>query len=539
MEVNPKIVIELLLLVIILVIIVAKQISTYRSTKQRLSIFKEVFPKDSISSIKLDKNPDTEFVQGVICDYKNEVLDVIISSTNRYLQSLKGTIADFQIIKDIVDRNSDSVENEIDSQIPMPLYYGLMGTMAGIIIGVGSLLLSGAISGTMAKNAGLRDPIGRIVSAEGIVSLLLGVALAMIASIIGIILTTRASRKAKEVKVEVEQSKNDFLSWLQANLLPELSSDAASAIQRLAENLSSFNNTFASNNQELQRTLEVVRNSTKGQGDLIEKISRLNISEIASANVRVYDHLKNSAEHIGQFGQYVNNINDYLTLTKDLIEKLDASDRRTQLIEDMAEFFKKERSNIAMMDAVIQKSIGQTESMVSEMSEIFVDNVIRKFDTMSRTIDACYDTFEKSINEKNGIVLSVIDEEKRNISLLMSDSAEIGKNAIAAQSELVKSAMAEREVVLDKLVEELQSLRPLSKVMSDIASDFHELKNLNSSLRSVVDAIENAAFQQTGDHIPQIQSNQTKDSLWIKLAVGITCVIVSTVSIVIMIRVGL
>lgn len=56
----------------------------------------------------------------------------ILDSINNYLQKNKGAVSDFMLIKDIVERNCDSKEEEITIQTPIPLYIGLMGTMLGI-----------------------------------------------------------------------------------------------------------------------------------------------------------------------------------------------------------------------------------------------------------------------------------------------------------------------------------------------------------------------------------------------------------------------
>ena len=70
---------------------------------------------------------------------------VIIDSINKYLEKNKDAVTDFNLIRDIIDRNTDSIEEEIQTQIPIPLYYGLMGTMLGILIGVIALVFSGSL----------------------------------------------------------------------------------------------------------------------------------------------------------------------------------------------------------------------------------------------------------------------------------------------------------------------------------------------------------------------------------------------------------
>ena len=114
----------------------------------------------------------------------NGVRNTIITSINNYLERNNSSTSDFHLIKDIVDRNCDAADDEIQTQLPVPLYCGLMGTMLGIIVGILYLWLSGDLDALLGVAAAAGSGAG------GIKALLGGVALAMISSIVGIALTT-------------------------------------------------------------------------------------------------------------------------------------------------------------------------------------------------------------------------------------------------------------------------------------------------------------------------------------------------------------
>ena len=61
---------------------------------------------------------------------KNETQGDILNSINGYLLRNKGAVSDFMLVKDIVDRNVDKVDDEISNSLPTPLYLGLMGTLS-------------------------------------------------------------------------------------------------------------------------------------------------------------------------------------------------------------------------------------------------------------------------------------------------------------------------------------------------------------------------------------------------------------------------
>lgn len=91
-----------------------------------------------------------------------------------------------------MERHSDSLENEIQSQTPLPLYLGLMGTVAGIILGL--------------------TTISDFSQIENVVTILMSdVAVAMIASFTGILFTTLSLWRSKQCKVIVEERKTLFI----------------------------------------------------------------------------------------------------------------------------------------------------------------------------------------------------------------------------------------------------------------------------------------------------------------------------------------
>lgn len=80
-------------------------------------------------------------VSEVVVDDKetSSLLRDVIKTINNYLKKNKGGAADFHLIKDIVERHTDSLDEEINHKLPVPIYLGLMGTVLGIIIGLFSL----------------------------------------------------------------------------------------------------------------------------------------------------------------------------------------------------------------------------------------------------------------------------------------------------------------------------------------------------------------------------------------------------------------
>lgn len=118
---------------IIIVSIILLQFYFFFMNFIRMIEFRNIFKEESTWNI--NKNIQTEFVSG-ISGKGNRVFMSIINSINKYLENNSGSVIDFQLLKDAVDRHSDSVEEDINTQTPVPLYCGLAGTMAGVIFGL-------------------------------------------------------------------------------------------------------------------------------------------------------------------------------------------------------------------------------------------------------------------------------------------------------------------------------------------------------------------------------------------------------------------
>lgn len=212
---------------IIIIVIIVIQLFFFTKNFSRMRQFSNIFVNNA--SWHLRHNEETSLVDGIYGN-GNGIFTAIIASINKYLEKNSGSVIDFGLLKDAVDRHCDSVENDIATQTPIPLYWGLAGTMAGVIIGLWDLLQSNAIMTLMSSSGEVVINNASQNAASGINSLLSGVAWAMLASICGILLTTANSLLFKKCKLKEEDGKNSFLAWMQSELLPELPSNTSEAL---------------------------------------------------------------------------------------------------------------------------------------------------------------------------------------------------------------------------------------------------------------------------------------------------------------------
>ena len=374
----------------------------------------------------------------------------IMEAINSYLLKNKGAMGDFLLIKDIVERYCDAKRQELETQLPMPLYMGLMGTMLGIIIGIGYIAI---VSGFSAFINNPSDSIGALMG---------GVAIAMIASLIGIILTTYGSWTAKNASFQIEEEKNQFYTWIQTELLPVLGG-TENSLARLQENLLKFNRSFSANTTKLDKALQRVENSYESQIELIQMIQQLDIRKMATANVTVLRELQACTPQLERFSQYLNNANEYINHVNTLNDSINSQMERTQLIERMGAFFEQEIKDIEQRKAAISEAVGKVDDRLQQTLHSLQENadrsmqsmneaLVRKQDIFNRALDEQQDIFKKKIQE-NG---NLLDELKKleDISLAINKQSEKLDSELDSLNTL-KSKIEEMAIVQNRKMDDL------------------------------------------------------------------------------------
>ncbi len=367
-----------LLVPIIVATIIVLQIFFFVKNVLRMREYKKIFAEEK--SWGIAHNPETKFVSGIY-GRGNKVFESIKDSINKYLENNSGSVIDFSLLKDAVDRHCDSVENDINTLTPTPLYCGLAGTMAGVIVGLSSLLTTGSITALLSSGSGNFG-----TAAEGVNDLLAGVAWAMLASIMGILLTTIASLLFKRYKLQGESGKNTFLAWLQAKLLPELPSDTSDALNRLVKNLNKFNSTFAENTSSLRGALREVNESYRIQGDIIKAVHDMDVMKMAKANVR-----------------YLDDIHGYTDAIHTFTTQFEHEANRLHVLEEIQQYFMRHKAEIAKdsadVDVALRNALRTLKETASQNTGELNSTLVQQAEEFKRIIADEKDSFERLNSE--------------------------------------------------------------------------------------------------------------------------------------------
>lgn len=439
---------------IIVFIVIAFQVSFFWKNLKRMHTFRDIFSAPSSWAVQI--NEDGQTVSGINGE-GNSVFKLIKDNINDYLGNSQGSVIDYNILKDAVDRNCETIEDEINAQMPVPLYCGLAGTMAGVIVGLFSLLSEDSISNLMTSGSKSVESATLAMNgaASGINDLLAGVALAMVASILGIVLTTVNSVLFKQFKRQEEEGKNKFLSWVQSILLPELPNDISDSFSMFVDNLNRFNDTFRENTRGLGHTLEQINGAYSTQADIIKTIQQMNVTRMATANVKVLNALSDCTDKLEQFNVYLNSIQGYTNEIEAFRQQLSSEANMVYLLMEMKDtlssiknFFRTELGEIDQRKQAIRNSVDNVDTYVNEALEKLKSSSVTSVDDLKKAIDDQSEGLKKFLDQEKQMLQDMSQEVRNEFDRQISQIPNLAKRLeditkVPSQLESLSGSIAE------------------------------------------------------------------------------------------------
>ena len=424
-----------------------KRLQNVFPSKLEETLQKSVDESQTVSIQLSDSNPQ---ISEDFC----KILDTI----NGYLSNHHGVVNDFHLMKDIVDRKCDNMEEEISSLTPMPLYLGLIGTMFGILVGVGYLIVSKSIDSMLSIDADK--------ASIGIKALLGGVALAMISSIVGILLTTVGALKSKNARVHHIETKNGFFDWLQIYLIPSLADNTTSAVLTLKQNLDIFNADFSNSIADLKSAFALMNQTFTQQESILERIEQIDLKKVAGANLKILSQLESTTSTLNVFNKSIADTTDYIERVRSLTSKLDDYLQRTDLIVEMGRFFKEEneqlKSRKTLLLGVVDGYKQEADVRTAEISQ-----VIGKIDsTLGEAIRELQENTQQRLDEFNAYVGSQ-DSKMRDLA----DSFSVSQ----MMQELKKVTESIRQLQLDLKDGMVASQKSMQQFTHELAAALSKL----------------------------------------------------------------
>ncbi|QMU26798.1 hypothetical protein [Adhaeribacter radiodurans] len=313
-----------------------------------------------VAEIELDliaaENPSPEFLE-------------IVNDTNNYLRNNKGAAADFNILKDISERQSEVLEKEINSTVATPLYVGLLGTFLGVIFGLSGIILGGGVTN------------------EAIQTFITGVVIAMVGSFVGLLLTLWGNTLFKNARFTRDRYQNDYYTFLQAQLLPRLHSDMAGSLSSLKAVLDAFNREFLDKVADFKPIIAGITANIEVQKDFLKKLEEIGYDQMAKASLQVFDKVTQSTEEFQKFLGYQQALNQSLeagvgsaTAVRSILDRLTGFERginnvgqyigqHDNLIQKQLDFFGTHEKEMNDISAKIEQYFDQAAGRLTELMD--------------------------------------------------------------------------------------------------------------------------------------------------------------------------
>ncbi|MEM9831515.1 MAG: hypothetical protein AAF944_12815 [Bacteroidota bacterium] len=331
---------------------------------------------------------------------------------NRYLLKSRGVVLDFALIQNLITRQEMQTQQGLQQKAWLPVLIGLGATLLGL--GIGTFFLPDL------SEEIITDAIYLSTAAV----FLSGAKISLLATVVGGLLTLlllggplpRAQRKAL-------QRKNEFLTLIQTEWLPQLAQDTTQTLQTLQGQLSGFQQHFMDNLTTLEGLLSKNYETLKAQEKIAQALQEIDIMQLAKANLEVFQSLNESARELAQFKDYLTQTNQMVDSTAGLTEKLNQFLYRTQQIESVLD----EIRSIAQKSEKLQNFLRSHFAELEQRSQVINDAVIKVDHVLDKSLQELLEHTQARIRTIRDLT---IQEESRLQKAFDDNQHAVGKLAM-------------------------------------------------------------------------------------------------------------
>ena len=428
----------------------------------------------------------------------------LIKDINDYIKKSKGTVA-FSIIQNKTERRISMLYEIATSKLSFPTHIGLMGTFAGVFVGLIMFLIGTFISG------GITDTT--------IQSLISGVLVSMITSFCGIWMLIKGHRAASNATNQIDKDKNEFYEWIQNELMPSVDVSMVEAIGQLHKTIDEFEPTFSG---VIAQFKDAFKDVTGAFGDDF----RLSVEIVKDAVEKMGDNIDKINENIDLQNDLLDTIR-----SRELVTGLDAfvgaSRKFSEITSSLDQFEKARRLMlVAAQNSInLQKDFNDSLEIPKQVASE-INTILNRITTFEKNIEG----LGVSIGQTQLVGNSLVDQIKENITAIrnkqkvaekMADTAndklehyfedqkkELGRIA-QKYNEALESYLTDYENMLKERKKELEDrkkefIQAIDEKFSleEIRSDFSSLKKLHDIHSKIEQLVNNG-----------VKSNKLKEEL--------------------------
>lgn len=461
-----------------------KNFSSIIPDKSSLSVWQRIISssEDSLSNTDISVS-QINFPTSIHSVFKDTIEDI-----NSYLSNNYSVATDFISLKDITERHLEVEDEAIQQSLSVPLYLGLMGTILGIIFGLANLFF-----------------VSNSENNFEIKGFLVGVAIAMLASLIGLIVTVYNSNYAyKKARIQFDKEKNQFYNFIQIKLLSQEDQKVSADVISIHNSITDFNTNFSRNIQNLEEILLKNYDAVIAQDAILEKLDKVDIYKFAEANAIVFRELKEGTTEFQKLNSNVKTLNSSIEGTAELTYAFNALLQETNNFKSLAQKLDQgAQTNIELGEflryhfTTLEKRGDILDSAVQNYDDMLFKSLValRKYtedsvETIKAVIrkeeDLLAKSFEKYSSELSYLpLLNDLNEKSDELRTSLADKLETNEATLAAILEELKKAQAsnnDENIKIESLKTEIHDT--LESNGGVLLSILEELKKDNESEKS-------------------------------------------------------
>lgn len=415
---------------------------------------------------------------------KNQLIKNIKNGINNYLINNYGASVNFSIIKDIIDREINVKDNEINQSISLPLYLGLSATMIGIIFGLFSMP-------SLENEEGFTSAINALIG---------GVKIAMIGSLTGLICTTFLSSFAyKKAIRKLEKEKNDQLTYLQAKLLPELLRTEETGVSGLKASLDRFSRIATQISDGVIKSVDKTEKNLELQNNIIDKVNELDVQKVSNYNLELFKRIENNMEALKDFSSYINQLkqissqlSDFSNRTSNIDKIINNIDSNLEQSKQISQFLSSHLDEIKNSGDYALQAVGIAEKHFEQSIEDLKLRTDKTIKYLYKTSGEHEVKLEKIYSDINENLNKISSEYVQQLKDVFDDSTlnfkRLEKLDHLDQINNTVSKMEDNNLFLDKLSSienKLESQDSNQSVIKKLVAIEDEIKKSNKAMNNI------------------------------------------------------
>ena len=343
---------EILLILIVIVV----QISIYLKNQRKAEVLEELYPeRDQLSVVNEPfYGEEQTMVEQLHATETSEAFRQALNDSNTYLRKNRGGAASFQMLKELAERPMEREESAAAGQVTTPLYTGLLGTFLGILLGLTSI-------------------VGAGVTEDSIQGFLTGVMVAMAGSFGGLFFTLLSSYHFRTARQEALQRQQDYLSFLQVELLPALEQDMASSLGGLRTVLDQFNKDFFQKIIDFKEVFANLSNYVGVQEKFLTALESSGYSRLTEANLQFFEKIQENKALFEEFGSYQRSLNESLQLGREAAGDIREVVERLRQIDDMQAYMRQNEEMLRKQVGYLTAHQDRMQDLTSTIQQHFVE----------------------------------------------------------------------------------------------------------------------------------------------------------------------